>query len=310
MGERALTGMVEAADLVSAALRLAGEGHPVLPLQTPGPAGCSCADPDCTRVGKHPRGGYGLRHASRDPAVVTAWWHTWPTANVGLRCDGLVVLDVDGDQGEESLGQLEHELGPLPATRVQRTGDGRHLILTSSRPIGNSNGPLGNPPGLDLRGGRRGYIAYTPSLHRSGRRYQLVDDRPPAPLPVAWQERLDTTQEARNEVEVDLWADPTTITRYGRAALSSELGRFLTAQPGARNTALCRSAFRIGQLVVGGQIPYMQAAAELRVYAGLVGLPANEAAGVIRRAFEAAASFPRSPGEPFHASLSRARGGL
>jgi hypothetical protein len=295
MGERTLTSMVEAADLVSAALRLVGEGHPVLPLQTPGPAGCSCADPDCTRAGKHPRGGYGLRHASRDPAAVTAWWHTWPTANLGMRCDGLLVFDVDGDQGEESLGQFEYELGPLPTTRAQRTGDGRHLIFTTSRPLGNSTGPLGNPAGLDLRGGRRGYIAYTPSLHHSGRRYQLIDERPSARLPVEWQERLDTAGVARTQIEVDLWADPNAFTRYGRAALSSELGRFLTAQPGGRNTALCLSAFRIGQLVAGGQIPYTQAAGELEVYAGLVGLPANEAAGVIRRAFQAAASYPRSP---------------
>jgi hypothetical protein len=294
MGEWSVTGVVEAADLLSAALRLAGEGHPVLPLQTPGPTGCSCADPDCTRAGKHPRGGYGLRHASRDPTVVTAWWHTWPTANVGLRCDGLLVFDVDGGQGEESLERLERELGRLPATRVQHTGKGRHLMYTVARPVGNSTGTLSTPPGVDVRGGSRGYVVAAPSLHRSGRRYRLADDRPCTRLPDAWQDQLDSKPD-RAAVEIDPWADPHAFTRYGRAALSSELGRLLSAQPGGRNTELCRSAFRVGQLVAGGQIPYLRAAEDLLVFAGLIGLQADEARGAIRRALEADGSFPRGP---------------
>jgi Bifunctional DNA primase/polymerase, N-terminal len=155
------------APMLAAALRLAGEGHPVLPLE-----------------GKTPLGGYGLSHATRGKAAIATWWRRWPAANIGLRCDGLCVVDVDGDPGEESLERLEHQLGPLPLTRAQTTGKGRHMLYAAPDELGNSTGPLGRPAGIDLRSGRRGYIVAAPSRHPSGRRYRWFDperaDRRPA----------------------------------------------------------------------------------------------------------------------------------
>jgi hypothetical protein len=41
-----------------AALELAANGHPVIPLHTPTAWGCSCGRRNCGRAGKHPRGIY------------------------------------------------------------------------------------------------------------------------------------------------------------------------------------------------------------------------------------------------------------
>src|SRR5215211_568775 len=177
----------------AAALALAAEGHPVLPLTTPQASGCSCGNPGCGNTGKHPRGGLGLAHASSDVQTLRDWWSSWPAANVGLRCDGLLVFDVDGETGEESLVRLERHLGPLPATREQRTGRGRHLLyaVPPGVELGNSTGPLGSPAGIDLRGGKRGYIVAPVSLHVSGTIYRWVDpEAPVCGLPARFLEAL------------------------------------------------------------------------------------------------------------------------
>ena len=152
------SGDEQAADeRAAAALALAAEGYPVLPLTTPQASGCSCRNPDCGSIGKHPRGGLGLAHAWGDTRTIRDWWRWWPDANVGMRCDGKVVFDLDGDPGEESLAHLERRFGRLPATREQRTGQGRRLLYTvpAGVELGNSTAPLGSPVGVHLRGGKR-----------------------------------------------------------------------------------------------------------------------------------------------------------
>ncbi|MDT5025047.1 MAG: hypothetical protein QOE61_1473, partial [Micromonosporaceae bacterium] len=56
--------------LVAAALDYAAAGIPVLPVHTSLADGrCSCRDPDCQSVGKHPRVRRGVHAATTDPAV-------------------------------------------------------------------------------------------------------------------------------------------------------------------------------------------------------------------------------------------------
>jgi Bifunctional DNA primase/polymerase, N-terminal len=192
-------------NMLVAALRLAGEGRPVLPLE-----------------GKSPLGGYGLSYATTDVSAIAAWWRRWPAANIGLRCDGLCVVDVDGDPGEESLERLEHRLGPLPLTRAQATGKGRHMLYSAPVELGNSTGALGRPAGIDLRCGRRGYIVCAPSRHPSGRRYRWFDpERPVAALPARWLEALWRPRPR----PVALPALSGRSSAYGRAALRDELER-------------------------------------------------------------------------------------
>ncbi len=279
--------------LLAQALELARDGHPVIPLHTPAPGGCSCGHNECSRVGKHPRGHYGLQHASAAPEQAEAWWNQWPTANVGLRCDGLFVLDVDGTDGAESLERLEHELGPLPPTRAQRTGRGFHRLfaVTNGVQLGNSTQGLGRPAGIDVRTGSRGYVVTAPSLHATGERYRWIDpERPIAPLPPAWLERLH-----RPEPSPPALAQRPGETGYGRVALRGELERLLRAPVGRRNDLLNETVFRLAQLVAGGQIgetTVVDAAVETAL---LLGLERDETVATVRSAMRAGRRFPRVP---------------
>jgi len=133
---------------------------------------------------KVPRTRNGCKDATADPAVITGWWDMWPGADIGVATgDGLLVLDVDGEPGADTLHELERAHGELPATAHAITGGGEHYYFTTTAPIRNSAGKLG--PGLDVRGDG-GYVVAPPSSHLSGRRYewdQAPDEAEVAPLP-------------------------------------------------------------------------------------------------------------------------------
>jgi len=179
------------------AAALLRRGWTVFPLHTPdGRGGCSCRNVKCVNIGKHPRTRNGLKDASKDPAHVARWWSMWPEANIGLACgaiSGLVIIDVDGAEGEDSFRGLEAELGPLPATVEALTGKGRHLYFNHPGGIVRPTaGILG--PGVDVRGDGS-YVVAPPSLHATGRRYTWeaehhIEDIALADLPEAWAHRL------------------------------------------------------------------------------------------------------------------------
>ena len=131
--------------LRDAALGYASQGIPVLPLHHPllhhrdlqpvtddqPPAlrsGCSCRDPSCGQVGKHPLGSlvpHGVKDATTNRARVVAWWTRHPQANLGLatghRFD---VLAVDGPGGEAATRALAAAHGLASAGPLVRTGGG------------------------------------------------------------------------------------------------------------------------------------------------------------------------------------------
>ncbi len=284
--------------LAGAALALAGEGHPVLPLHSPTSRGCSCGN-RCDRIGKHPRGVYGLKHATTDPAQVEAWWWMQPSANVGMRTDGLLVFDVDGPAGRRSLEELQTQLGELPPSRTQRSGrggrgKGLHLLyaVPDDAPVGNSTGALGSPDGLDLRAGPKGYIVAAPSLHSSGRRYRWLEPEAPiVPLPHAWLERLQCpaprpADEARKSLARG-------TTNYGLAALRGEMGKILAAADGSRNETLNRSVFRLAQLVAAGELELEELERTALACALKNGLGRTGSVATIRSAIRAGLSNPR-----------------
>src|SRR5262249_22895247 len=121
-------------DLLEAALRFAAAGIQVLPLHTPGPAGCSCGNATCASPGKHPRTQHGVKDATTDAATIQAWWQRSPDANVGLAMGAasrLVVLDADPrNGGEAELAKLARAGIPLETLTVE-TGGGRHLYFRS-----------------------------------------------------------------------------------------------------------------------------------------------------------------------------------
>jgi putative DNA primase/helicase len=183
--------------LKAAALRYAGVGIPVFPLQARGKKPFSeysvgCAGIPAWAGGPHPtcpkkRHG-GFYAATTDPARIDAWWQIHPTANIG-GATGVIadVLDIDvdpdkGTNGEERYAQLESNNGPQEVGPTHRTGrGGRHIFL---RPTGasSSNGAMGD--GLDFKG-KGGYVVLPPSVHPNGRRYEEVVGLGDAALPHA-----------------------------------------------------------------------------------------------------------------------------
>jgi Bifunctional DNA primase/polymerase, N-terminal len=210
--------------LRDAALGYASRGIPVLPLHYPltrphaGPipagqlerpgwaAGCSCGDPGCGQVAKHPLGAlvpHGLREATANRARVLAWWTRYPQASIGLACGHRFdVLDLDGPQAIAALHAFVDRHGPdLPAggpvARTGRAEAGWHYYLAPAG-LARRTGVLER---VDYQG-RGAYVVAPPSRHASGHPYRWVRDldhplpqlperlraeleRPPPPPPAA-----------------------------------------------------------------------------------------------------------------------------
>jgi hypothetical protein len=173
-------------DLLRAALEYADLGYQVIPLHTPTGKGCSCGKADCASIGKHPRCKNGLKDATTNPAAIRQWWKQWPDANIGIATgpeSNLLVLDIDGKQGEDSLIKLAREGCTLPDSYVVKTGSGQHIyfLYPSGRDVRNSASKLA--PGLDIRGAG-GYVVAPPSLYRNGTRYETLESSvPPVDAP-------------------------------------------------------------------------------------------------------------------------------
>lgn len=138
--------------------------------------------------GKAPaaKGGRGCLDASTDPETIAGWWRQYPTANIGIaagKASGFDVIDLDGEDGEESLAALVHRHGALPETVEQLTGGGgRHLLFRHIEGAGNRTAML---PGIDVRG-TGGYIVAAPSVHPdTQRRYAWEVDHHPLEAEIA-----------------------------------------------------------------------------------------------------------------------------
>jgi Bifunctional DNA primase/polymerase, N-terminal/Primase C terminal 1 (PriCT-1) len=219
--------------LLSDAHQYAKRGWLVVPLHNPRQGVCSCRKQSCGSPGKHPRTEHGLKEGSTDAGQIDNWWRQWPEANVGIltgEASGLIVLDVDGEDGKTSLQALTGVHGALPKTLCAMTGrtgsDGaRKGCHYYYRPpagiqIRNSAGILGK--GLDVRG-EGGYVVAAPSLHSSGRLYEwLAPVRPVADMPLWMVEKLSEAKPPAEALPIQPGA---AISEGGRnAALTSLAG--------------------------------------------------------------------------------------
>jgi hypothetical protein len=94
---------------------------------------------------------------------------------------GLLVFDIDGDKGRESLKSLPN----MPKTWKVKTGRGEHYYfkLSAGQAFKSKIGAL---LGIDIKC-EAGYVVAPPSIHSSGKSYEWIvspDDMPePAPVP-------------------------------------------------------------------------------------------------------------------------------
>lgn len=146
-------GAIAAPAMLDAALGYAERGMPVFP--------CS--------VDKAPLTVHGFKDASTDPGVIEAWWKRHPCANIAVATGhGVWVLDVDGPEGDASLGAIAQ--GRPIFTSVVQTARGRHYWFLGGEGIRSRTKVL---PGLDTRG-VGGYAIVPPSVHQTGHRYEWV----------------------------------------------------------------------------------------------------------------------------------------
>jgi predicted P-loop ATPase len=235
------------------------------------------------------------------PDTVRAEARAVAASGLGLACGGparLVVVDVDGDEGRASLAVLEADHGPLPPTLTQRTGrdgGGEHRVFTvpEGMPLPrNSAGTLGR--GLDVRA-EGGYVVVAPSVHESGRRYEWIDTREPAPLPPWLHERM--MGEAR--VEPDRAAPSAAPDRHRRAKwaaakLAGCVDEVRGAPQGARNARLNAAAYTCGRLAPAWLEPD-EVRAGLLEAALAAGLGVDEARATIESGLAAGMRDPRDP---------------
>lgn len=169
-----------------AALNYADLGWPVLQVYAPRNGRCSCGNPNCESVGKHPCIRSWPSRASTDGERIHEWFNDRPDASVGILTgsrSGLVVLDIDPrNGGVESLRELLSDR-QLPTTLIARTGGGgRHVFFALGQNEVRNRQSF--RPGLDIKG-ERGFVVAPPSIHASGQRYRWERIAEPAPIP-AW----------------------------------------------------------------------------------------------------------------------------
>jgi hypothetical protein len=174
---------------------------------------------DLPAPGEAPRTRHGLKDATADSAQIDAWWGQWPRANVGVAtgvASGVVVLDIDGDDGLSTLADLP----TLPDTWRSRTGRGEHVWF--AHPGGTVGNRVRFRPGLDLRGDG-GYVLVPPSRHASGATYAWIDgpsDFPLAAMPSWLLELVQPPDVPGSSESPDVWHQGTRNDRLWRLTRS------------------------------------------------------------------------------------------
>jgi len=254
--------------MAAAATRFAEHGWAVFPLK-PGE--------------KVPATRHGVKDATTDLGQVRDWWAKgeW---NIGVACgqpSGIFVLDVDGQEGMETLVGFGHG---FPTTLCQTTPSGGvHFVFRHSPGLGNTAGKLG--PKLDTRGDG-GYIVAAPS-QVAGNPYRWLGKVPIQPLP-GWL--LTMLRPPKRTPKAVRKAD---LGGYAGKVATLELNRVETAAEGTRNDTLNRAAFALGTLVGAGLLGVEDVRARLMNAAAACGLSEQESRQTVDRALEDGQKHPR-----------------
>ena len=164
--------------MLDAALFYASKGLAVFPLHHKIADGmCSCNDPDCKSIGKHPRIKNGLTAATTDVNVIRDWIKAFPNCNLGLATgakSGIFAIDVDtkhdGLRAWETFKD-DHMLDDYN-TPVQHTQNGgTHIFykMPEGKKVTTRTNVLAK--GIDVRGDG-GYVVIAPS-----KGYEFVPDQ-------------------------------------------------------------------------------------------------------------------------------------
>lgn len=171
------------ADVKTEAIRLAKLGYHGFPIQP----GLKIPFP----------GSGGLNDATSDLAQIEQWWSVAPPSNIGLRCDGLLVLDVDKveDKTKDNPWLTPERLSSLETAPNQITwSGGRQFIFRQPEGKHYRNTASVLAPHVDTRA-NGGYVVVPPSFVQEGDRsgnYRYMPGRElnvrpeELPLPPDW----------------------------------------------------------------------------------------------------------------------------
>jgi hypothetical protein len=172
---------------IDAVLSLAAQGWRLLP---------------CQERSKKPQIAKWPERASMDPKKISAWARKYLRCNWALATgpgSGVWVLDIDGDEGKETLAKLIEQHGDWVLTRTAHTGSGCHQYFKwpgSDLVIRNNVKKLG--PGLDVRGDG-GYVIIPPSVHPNGLSYEWDNDYEVATAPAWLLEKVATQEDEQRQ---------------------------------------------------------------------------------------------------------------
>jgi hypothetical protein len=297
-----------------AALWYAGQGIPVFPCHGNIDGLCACGAVDaqtgnpCDQQGKHPIGELvpnGFKDGSTDRDTVEGWFRDHPHRLIGCAHFNVLDFDLYQDGVADFYAKVKDSLdGGL----VARTGNGGvHTYYAGDPSLSQSDRVF--PDGVHVRIAGKGYVILpgsaplppsplTPEL-KPGGVYEWEDEKrvaagglskaPPMPEQVS----VLLAQPPERDI-APVKVAPGDGTAYGRKALGEEIIATGTTKPSGRNNQLNRSAFALGQLEAGGELPVGVAEAALAEAAKIAQLPADETAKTIRSGMAAGRKQPRS----------------
>lgn len=261
----------------------------------------------CDATTKAPRCAGGHNSASTDPSQLRHWFGSTDHM-VGIPTSGFVVVDLDvGPNGTfESYDwwvEIAGRRGWLPGdTPMASTpSGGRHIWYRApeGHPIRCSVSKLA--PGIDVRA-RGGYAIAPGSINADGLTYQWLPGSTKrfAPCP-PWLTTLLVTRPmlpGERRTSWDGTAPDSTMpindtSVYGEVALESECAELSKAVVSTRNHTLNNAAFRMGQLVVAGELNHAEACDALYSTAREIGLEHDETLKTIRSGLLAGLRNPR-----------------
>lgn len=275
----------------------------IIPLNHPLPNNsCSCGNPNCTRQGKHPLiGGWADVDFTSEPDKVRGWFKRWPYCNIGLLTgskSGVFALDVDGQDGRQSMLSFPEVLPVTPQTTSGRLDGGNHYYFDF--PVGlDLKNSVRFMDGLDTRS-TGGFVVLPSSLHHSGNRYSWVEspiDIKLKPIP-EWLIKLieagrkddfEPISERKFKAEVN----PDKINAYTKKAIFDEMSKVYSAGEGKRNKALNNAAFYLYQFVASGNIDAGELYRILYDAGTSIGLSKKEATDTIRSGRRGGMKKPR-----------------
>lgn len=256
----------------TATVRYIKMGWAIIPVE-----GLQSLDSNRCLCGKYPCG-IGNRNAGKHPAVGRTGWQNGPALsfpdayevfvvqnpnyNVGARtgnASGFFALDVEAG-GLEELYELEAIHGPLPPTRIHRTGGGGKHYLFNMPDFDVRNSQKKLSANIDIRG-NGGMIVLPPSVSAKGA-YGIESDEPIADAPqwlLNWL-RNQHSQQVPPPPEMPVIEDlpeyaglpeerQQQCQRYAKAVIEREANNYRHAPPGTGNAELYKAACNILEIV-------------------------------------------------------------